>query len=142
VARVAGVVLCLLLAPMLAPAANASFTGTRQASTSYSTATLLAPAEQQTDITIACNVLFLRATITVKNYGFVANANYYEWKIFSGSNPSPVFIGELGQEPAKSTYSTTYALSGTWRVEIRAQYVVPHSTNIWTSLPVTRTLSC
>lgn len=140
--RAAGVVLCLLLAWTLAPAANASFTGTRQASSSYSTATLPAPAEQPTNVTISCDVVLLRATITVKNYGHVANANYYEWKIFSGSNPSPVFTGELGQQPAKSPYSTTYVLSGTWRVEIRAQYVVPDSTNVWTSPPLTRTLSC
>lgn len=140
VAGVASVVPCLLLSSIIAPATNASFTGTHRASTSYSTATLLAPAEQQTNVTIACNVLLLRATITVNSYGRVANANHYEWKIFSGSNPSPVFTGELGGEPA--TYSTTYVLSGTWRVEIRAQYVVPNSTNVWTSLPVTRTLSC
>ena len=140
VARVAGVVSCLLLASMLAPAANASFTATPRASTSYSTATLLAPAEQQTNVTIACNALLLRATITVNSYGLVANANYYQWKIFNGSNPSPVFTGELGEEPA--TYSTSYVLSSTWRVEIRAQYVVPDSTNVWTSPPVTRTLSC
>lgn len=131
-----------MLAQTLAPPANASFTGTRQASTSYSTATLQAPAEQPTTVTITCDVVLLRATITVKNYGHVTNANYYEWKIFSGSNPSPVFTGELGQQPAKSPYTTSYVVSGTWRVEIRAQYLVPNSTNVWTSPPLTRTLSC
>jgi hypothetical protein len=129
-----------MLTLTLAPAANASFTGTGQASTGYSTATLLAPAEQQTNVTISCNVL--SATITVKNYGHVALANYHELKIYSGTNSSPVYTGELGQQPAKSPYTVSYVLSGTWRVEIRGQYKVPNSTTVWTGPPLTRTLSC
>ena len=141
-ARAAAVVLCLMLALTLAPAANASFTGTGQAATSYSTATLLAPAEQPTNVTITCDVLLLRATITVKNYGHVASANYHELKIYSGTNATPIYTGELGQQPAKSPFTTSYLVSGTWRVEIRGQYKVPNSTNVWTSPPLTRTLNC
>jgi hypothetical protein len=139
--RAAGVALFLMLGLTLVPAANASFRATGHAETSYSTATLLAPAEQPTNITVTCDVLLLRATITVKNFGRVAQANFHEVKIYSGSGTSPVFTGDLSQ-PSGKTYSATYLVSGSWRVEIRGLYKVPNSTNVWTGPPLTRTLAC
>ncbi|MBT2534291.1 hypothetical protein J7E83_19595 [Arthrobacter sp. ISL-48] len=140
-ARAACVALCLMLGLALVPAANASFIGTDRADTSYTTATLLAPAEQQTNVTVTCDVLLLRATITVKNFGRVSQANFHEVKIYSGSGTSPVFTGDLSQQSGK-TYTATYLVSGTWRVEIRGLYKVPGSTNVWTGPPLTRTVAC
>ena len=139
-ARALGVVLALSLGVTLAPgSAVAAFSDPAQAATPYSAATLLAPAAQQTSVTIDCALAL--STITVTRYDRVTNANYHELKIYSGSSTTPVFTGDLSK-PAQRKYSSAMLFTGSWRVEITGQYKVPGSTNVWTSPPYVKYLQC
>jgi hypothetical protein len=138
-ARTLGVALCLILGVALSPAANAAFTGTTAAAPSFSTAKLEAPAKHPTNITISCGLL--SATITVKNYGRVAHANYHEVAIYSGAGTTPIFVGDLSQKPGQ-TYTAPYLLAGSWRVEIRGMYKVEGTGNAWTGPALSQTLKC
>jgi hypothetical protein len=140
-ARAAGMATCLMLGVALAPGtAVAAFSGQDQAATPYSAAALAAPADNPTHITMVCHPQTQARTITVKNYGNVAKANFHELKIFVDSSPLPLYTGDL--QPTGQTVVTLPYLPGSWRAEITGQYRVPGSTNEWTSPALQRALAC
>lgn len=144
-ARVVGVVAFLILAPTLASAANASFTGTSRAATSYSTATLATPDAVSFPVSASCTKLLsaFHVSISATRAGSVQSANYLEMTVRSPSGALQ-FTGDLN-DPLQRTYAAVTSFSagrGTWTYEVRAKYKVPNSTNVWTSLPLTRTLTC
>lgn len=134
-----GVAVCLLMAFVLSPTANAAFTSLTSANTTFSAAKLAAPAKELTNVTITCSLLGL--TITVKDYGRVTYANYHEVTLYRGTETIPVFVGDLSQESGRS-YSELMRTSNTWRTEIRGRYKVNNSTNVWEGLPLKQSLSC
>jgi hypothetical protein len=144
-ARAAGVVPCLILGLALAPAANASYTSTGQAATSYSAATLPMPSAASFPVTASCLKITgeYHVAVTVTGTGTVQFANYLELTV---RNPGGAlqFTGDLSS-PAQRAYTTVTSNNagrGTWTYEIRAKYKVPNSSNVWTSQPLTRTLVC
>lgn len=136
-----GIAVCLLLAFVLSPTAHAAFTSLTSASTTISTAKLEAPARELTTVTISCGVLGLGLTITVKDYGRVAYANYHEVVLYRGTETQPAFVGDLSLESGRS-YSELVRTSTTWRAEIRGRYKVINSANIWDGPPLKLSLSC
>jgi archaellum component FlaG (FlaF/FlaG flagellin family) len=140
-ARAAGMVTCLVFGVALTPGtAVAAFSGLDQAATQYSAASLAAPADNPTHITMVCHPQTQARTITVKNYGNVLKANAHELKIFVDTSPFPLYTGDL--QPTGQTVVTLPFLPGSWRAEITGQYRVPGSTNVWTSPALQRALAC
>jgi predicted ribosomally synthesized peptide with SipW-like signal peptide len=135
VGTVAGLCLGLTLASGTAVAA---FSDSEQSSAQYSTATLLAPAEHPTNITMTC--LAAARTITVKTFGQVEKANYHELKIFVDSNPVPIYVGELKKQG--QTVLPIALGTGTWRAEITGQYRPAGTSNVWTSPALVVPLVC
>jgi hypothetical protein len=140
-ARAAGMLTCLMLGVALTPGtAVAAFSGQDQAATQYSAASLAAPADSPTHITMVCHPQTQARTITVKNYGNVLKANFHELKIYVDSSPLPLYTGDLPKNG--QTVVTLPDLPGAWRAEITGQYRVPGSTNVWTSPALQRALVC
>ena len=145
-ARATGVVLCLMLALTLAPAANASFTSARQAATSYSAATIPVPAIASFPASASCTKApgTYTVSITVTGTGVVQYANYLEL-VVRDQGGAVHFTGDLAN-PLQRSYSAiignSQGKSTTWTYEIYAKYKVPNSTNAWTGLPLTRTVTC
>ena len=138
-------VLCLMLALTLAPAANASFKGTGQASTSYSAATIPVPAVASFPASASCTKLtgLYTVSVSVTGTGVVQYANYLELVVRDPSG-AVHFTGNLANSWERS-YSSIVGNSqgrGNWTYEIYAKYKVPNSTNVWTGLPLTRTVTC
>jgi archaellum component FlaG (FlaF/FlaG flagellin family) len=140
-ARAAGTVTCLVFGVALTPGtAVAAFSGQDLAATQYSAASLAAPADSPTHITMVCHAQTLARTITVKNYGNVLKANAHELKIFVDSSPLPLYTGDL-QQTGQTVVTLPY-VPGSWRAEITGQYRVPGSTNVWTGPALQRALAC
>jgi hypothetical protein len=144
-ARAAGVVPCLILGLALAPAANASYTSTGHAATSYSAATIPVPSAESFPVTASCLKISgdFHVSITATSVGTVQYANYLEMTV---RNPGGAvqFTGDLSSplQRAYTTVASNNAGRGTWTYEIRAKYKVPNSSNSWSSQPLTRTLVC
>ena len=140
-AHAAGLVACLMLGIAMTPGtAVAAFSGQDQAATQYSAASLAAPADSPTHITMVCHPQTQARTITVKNYGNVLKANVHELKIYVDSSPLPLYTGDLPKNG--QAVVTLPDLPGAWRAEITGQYRVPGSTNVWTSPALQRALAC
>ncbi|MFW0771966.1 hypothetical protein ACLRGI_02210 [Paenarthrobacter nitroguajacolicus] len=131
---VAVVVLGLLAGPT---AAVAAFTGSDRATPQFSAASILAPASAS--VTMRCT-LGLHTTVTVNSYGTVANANYYEVKVYDRSG-NLEFTGDLSHAAGR-TYSSGIEIIGTWSYEIRGYYKVPGTNNSWTGKPLKGTMTC
>jgi hypothetical protein len=129
--------LCLGLT-LASGTAFAAFSGSVQASAQYRTATLLAPAAHPTNITMTC--LVAARTVTVKTFGQVDKANYHELKIFVGSEPVPIYVGELKKQ-GQTVLPIALGI-GTWRAEITGQYRPAGASTGWTSPALVVPLVC
>jgi hypothetical protein len=139
--RIVGVVLCLILGFALSPAANAQFSGTRAAATSFSTAVLVAPS-----VTPQCAKVQgdYRFTITVPAIDSVNYASYLELRVKNASQYE-VFRGNASALPNRTFSASTRVNSGehTWTYELRAVYAIPNSNSKqWVSQPVSGTYVC
>ncbi|MBT2584919.1 SipW-dependent-type signal peptide-containing protein [Arthrobacter sp. ISL-95] len=131
---VAVVVLGLIAGPT---AAVAAFTDSERATPQFSAAVIPAPATA--NVSMKCT-LGLHTVVTVNSYGPVANANYYEVKIYDRFG-SLEFTGDPSQAAGR-TYSSGIEIIGTWSYEIRGLYKVPGSNNFWTGKPLKGTMTC
>jgi len=131
---VAVVVLGLIAGPT---AAMAAFSDSERATPQFSAAVIAAPASA--NATMRCT-FGLQAVVTVNSYGPVANANYYEVKIYDRSG-NLEFTGDLSQSAGR-TYSSGIEIIGTWSYEIRGYYKVPGTNNSWMGKPFKGTMTC
>ncbi|MDI3193569.1 hypothetical protein QK290_05180 [Pseudarthrobacter sp. AL07] len=134
-----GVLFCLLVGLILAPAANAAFSGSTSAAASISTATLGIPS---TSAGCTRNPSYYSVAISLGPEA-VAYANYVDLKV---TNPSGavVFWGDLSSLPG-GTYTATPKINdgkGAWTYEVQAQYRAPGSATVWNGPRVQGTFIC
>jgi hypothetical protein len=134
VAAVLAAAAVLVFAPGIAQAA---FNSSASGSTSLSTLTLTTPTASQ--VTSTCNNNTL--VITLKTP--VTGANYHQL-IVKDKNSQVVYTGNLNAANNwKYTLNNTYnGQNGNFTFEIRGQYRVPSTSNIWTGSPYTKTIGC
>ncbi|UKA50524.1 hypothetical protein LFT48_02980 [Arthrobacter sp. FW305-123] len=131
---VAVVVLGLIAGPT---AAVAALTDNERATPQFSAAIIPAPATAS--VTMRCT-FGLQTVVTVNSYGAVANANYYEVKVYDRSG-NLEFTGDLSHAAGR-TYSSGIEIIGTWSYEVRGYYKVPGSSNSWSGKPLKGTMTC
>lgn len=130
---------------VLAPAASATFTGTSQASASFSTATLAAPTNEAFPVTAQCvrGTPDFNITVSVGGGVSVQYANYLELKVKDVS--AAIFTGDVNGLPNR-TFSTTVNARkrDVYTFELRGKYVLPGQVPAaaWTSPPLTGTFTC
>ncbi|MBG0738848.1 hypothetical protein IV500_05360 [Paeniglutamicibacter antarcticus] len=122
--------------------AQAMFSVSARATVSASTLLLEAPASYGTQVASSCTGKNKKhhLDISVDAFASVAGANYHSLTI---RDPS----GEIQQEgdlttQAGRSYSDSRAVAGAWTYEIRGDYRVPGSTNVWMGKPLQGTVIC
>jgi hypothetical protein len=137
-----GIFLAVSIFTSIPIAAYASFTSSAQASQRVTTGSMTPPASAA--VSMKCDDRFLfwvKPKVTVASYAPVPRANYYDIKLFDPSG-NLQYTGDLSTATGKSYAADQYQWPGTWKYEIRANYKVPGSPNMWSSPPLTGTLNC
>lgn len=125
-----------------AVAAHAAFTASAAARVTVSTGVLAAPDPAKTAVTATCTGKNKKhqLDIAVGTFVPVTGANYHSLTI---TNPAGVIVkfSDLTTTAGRS-YSDSTASAGTWTWEIRGDYRVPNTTNVWTGKTLKGTISC
>lgn len=125
-----------------AVAANAAFTASAAARATVSTHLLAAPEPAQTTVRSSCTGKNKKhqLDITVGNFTPVPGANYHSLTI---RDPDGVIqqSADLTTTDGRS-YTDQRANKGIWTYEIRGDYRVPGTTNIWKGDSLRGTVTC
>lgn len=128
----------LILTPGIA---QASFVSGTQSHMGTSTLTLTAPAKTGTSVDASCShsrsgyVL----SIQINSLAAVPGANAYQLTVRSPAGAESK--ADVGTKNG-TVYQWSSTGSGTWTYEIRGQYKVPGTSNVWTGLPLTDYVTC
>jgi hypothetical protein len=132
--------IALLAVP--AVAAHAAFTASAAARVTVSTGILAAPDAAKTAVTATCTGKNKKHQlgIAVGTFVPVTGANYHSLTI---KDPDGVIekTADLTTTAGRS-YSDPKAATGTWTWEIRGDYRVPNTTNVWTGKTLKGTIYC
>lgn len=125
-----------------AVAAHAVFTASATAQVTASTHVLAAPNPALTVVTATCtgkNKKF-QLDITVSSFFPVNGANYHSLTVI---DPSAVIqaAGDLSTADGRD-YSDKKAAEGVWTYEIRGDYRVPGTANVWKGKTLRGTVAC
>ncbi|MFH5878574.1 hypothetical protein [Arthrobacter sp. NA-172] len=134
VAAVLAAAAVLIFAPGIAQAA---FKSSTSGSTSASTLKLATPTASQ--VTSTCN----NSTLVITLKTPVTGANYHQL-IVKDKSSAVVYTGDLNTSNHWTyTLNNTYnGQNGNYTFQIRGQYHVPSSSNIWTGSPYTKIIGC
>lgn len=136
----------LVLAASLAAfpaAAQAVFTATARASVTVSAMTLEAPDPALMRVTATCANLSgnkRRLDITVISFGPVPGAGSHTLAV-SDPSGAVVYRADLSSGAGRS-FGHDRSDKGDWSYEIRGEYRVPGTSNMWTGKPLTGTVTC
>lgn len=125
-----------------AVAAHAAFTASAAARVTVSTGILEAPTPAKTGVTATCTGKNKKhqLDIAVGTFVPVAGANYHSLTI---TGPGGVIESSADlTTTAGRSYSDSKASEGTWTWEIRGDYRVPNTTNVWKGKPLKGAVVC
>lgn len=124
-------------------AAQAVFSSTARATVSASTMTLAAPSPALMVVVASCEKFqgtkrYLE--IDVVGFGAVAEANFHTLTVTDPAGNID-YQGDLSATAGRS-FAPGKSDKGDWTYEIRGEYRVPGTTNIWTGKKLTGTVTC
>jgi hypothetical protein len=131
-------ILALLTALVFAPAAAyAAFTSAATARMPVSTLVLSAPDTSTTTATTTCAIATgkIQITLTVTQFGQVARANSYKLIVTDPKGVrTPAVVTPAGGS-VTVILSNASQISTQWTYELRGDYEVPNTDNVWTGPP-------
>jgi hypothetical protein len=131
-------ILALLTASVFAPAAAyAAFTSVATAQTPVSTLVMKAPDTTATTATTTCSMATgkIQVTLTVTRFGQVARANSYKLIVTDPKGVQTLAVVTPAGGSVTVTISNASQISSQWTYELRGDYEVPNTNNVWTGPP-------
>ncbi|MDQ0673900.1 hypothetical protein QFZ36_001461 [Pseudarthrobacter siccitolerans] len=140
-AKALGVVLCLVLAISLSPAANAAFNANAKAAVGFATATLPPATDSTLAVAAVCGSNKKSLTLSVGAKAAIAYANELQVIVSSGGVSSTTYQGL--SESSRTFTAAQGGSSVVFTYEIRPLYRPLGSTNFWRSqVPFSGTYTC